>query len=409
MVYSIGSGRMAVMARLLAAGSSSRVIGEEVRRQKLAAQCIHRELNEADEANLLDEEDMHVFGLKPMSDPLDLVCCNTCRKPIKANQYAAHAVLCRSLRSKEEMVIELDGGTGRKKLTKKERKKLSTACINHTTSVLEQERSITIDSDSLTPSEPQLDGQPGVSSFSLDTNSNPAYIGMEPLMDGKRVSVENTDHSVYLMPPPTKRSKLVSSQHLLQSNNPGVASTIVKIRSAQDSLTRKDFQIQSTSRSDIQNDSVVSASHGQSFSNYLLTKDVPAPLATKAYYSQKSNRLRFAIGHMYTESSSEELCNDVRSSQLSHESILQLQASSGRGCMQEHVDSVFKQKISVESLDESGRSTPDINFSNQTPVDTTPRAQTLRKKHLPKTYSFTGNSGQTLRTMQQPSGSVPVL
>ncbi|XP_065863563.1 uncharacterized protein [Euphorbia lathyris] len=404
---------MAVMARLLAAGSSSRITGEEVCQRKLATQSIHRELNEADEANLLDEEDVHVFGLKPMTDPLDLVCCNTCRKPVKANQYAAHAVLCRSLTSTEERMTELDGGTRRRKLTKKERKKLSTAYINHSTSVVEQERSITIDADCLTPSESQLDGQPGVSSVSLDTNRNPTYIGMEPSMDGKRVSPENTDHSVYLMPPPTKRSKIVSSQHLLQSNNPGVASSQVKIRSVEDSLTRKDFQMQSTSRSDIHNDSVVSAFHGQSFSKYLLTKDVPAPLATKAYYSQKTNRLRSAIGHMYTASSSKGLCNDVMSYQLSYESIFQLQASSHRECMHEQ-DSLVTKKISEVSLDESGRWTPAFNFSNQTPVDTTPRAQTapvglLRNKHLPKAYSFAGNSGQALRTMQQPSGSVPAL
>ncbi|MBA0650292.1 hypothetical protein Goklo_017725 [Gossypium klotzschianum] len=73
MVCSLGSGRMAVMARLLEAGSISPSIAEEVGNKKLAAQYIYRELQEADEANLLDEEDMHVFGLKPMTDPLNLV------------------------------------------------------------------------------------------------------------------------------------------------------------------------------------------------------------------------------------------------------------------------------------------------------------------------------------------------
>lgn len=92
----------------------SSLLAEEVGNKKLAAQYIYRELHEADEANLLDEEgdavqtnvcfigfqfnnvslapnymghsvfivydgtlvflaDMHVFGLKPMTDPLNLV------------------------------------------------------------------------------------------------------------------------------------------------------------------------------------------------------------------------------------------------------------------------------------------------------------------------------------------------
>lgn len=37
---------------------------------------------------------------------------------------------------------------------------------------------------------------------------NIAHSGMESLVDGKQVSPENTDYSVCLMQPPTKRSKL---------------------------------------------------------------------------------------------------------------------------------------------------------------------------------------------------------
>uniref|UniRef100_A0ACD5XN78 Uncharacterized protein n=6 Tax=Avena sativa TaxID=4498 RepID=A0ACD5XN78_AVESA len=39
---------------------------------------------------------MHIFGSKPMADPLDLVCCDTCQKPVKASQYALHAERCSS-------------------------------------------------------------------------------------------------------------------------------------------------------------------------------------------------------------------------------------------------------------------------------------------------------------------------
>ncbi|KAL6971358.1 hypothetical protein U1Q18_031036 [Sarracenia purpurea var. burkii] len=124
MVCSLGNGRMAAMARLLAAGSFSQTIAEEIGNQKLAALYIQRELREADEANLLDEDDMHVFGLKPMTDPLHLVCCNACKKPIKVTQYAAHAVLCKTLSSTEEFASEIDGVTGHHKPPRKERKKL---------------------------------------------------------------------------------------------------------------------------------------------------------------------------------------------------------------------------------------------------------------------------------------------
>ncbi|CAN1854009.1 hypothetical protein LINPERHAP1_LOCUS41196 [Linum perenne] len=57
MVCSVGNGRMAVMARILAAGSVSNNVPEETDQQKLAAQWMYRELREADEANLLNAED----------------------------------------------------------------------------------------------------------------------------------------------------------------------------------------------------------------------------------------------------------------------------------------------------------------------------------------------------------------
>ncbi|XP_062203564.1 uncharacterized protein LOC133905814 [Phragmites australis] len=61
-----------------------------------AAQVLQKQLFDAHEPNLLDENDMHIFGSKPMADPLDLVCCSTCKKPVKASQYAVHAEQCSS-------------------------------------------------------------------------------------------------------------------------------------------------------------------------------------------------------------------------------------------------------------------------------------------------------------------------
>ncbi|KAL4564827.1 hypothetical protein LXL04_028899 [Taraxacum kok-saghyz] len=101
----------------------SSAMAEDVGCWKLAAQYIQRQLKEADEVNLLDEEDMHVFGLRPMMDPLILVCCDSCKKPVKVSQYATHTEICKSLTS----VIDNTKERGLKKPPRKERKKLQNA------------------------------------------------------------------------------------------------------------------------------------------------------------------------------------------------------------------------------------------------------------------------------------------
>ncbi|XP_031261975.1 uncharacterized protein LOC116120173 isoform X2 [Pistacia vera] len=165
---------MAVMARLLEVGRFSPNRADEVTHQKLAAQNIYRELRQADEANLLDEEDMHVFGLKPMADSLHLVCCNACKKPVKASQYAAHAELCRSLNATGEPMLDVYSGTGNRKPPRKERKKLLTAYA--TTPVVEQERPESIDDDS--------------SSLSVDVKRNSASVDTASVMVASRGSPE---------------------------------------------------------------------------------------------------------------------------------------------------------------------------------------------------------------------------
>ncbi|XP_057992198.1 uncharacterized protein LOC110647455 isoform X5 [Hevea brasiliensis] len=382
MVCSLGTGRMAVMARLLAAGSLSQTIAEEIGQQKLANQCIYRELHEADEANLLDEEE-----------------------------------LCRSLNSAEETTLELDGNVGHRKPPRKERKKLLTSHI--TTPVAEQGRSVSIDAEDMAASESQLDGRPRrSSSFSMDTKRNPACVDVAFMMDGKGESPEHTDYSACMMPPPTKRFKFVSSsQHLLLSNDTEKASGLTKFTSAQDSFSIKDFQIESSSGGDLPNDfAIVSKFPGQTQGNCLLTKDIPVPLATKIYYSQRNNRLRSAVAHMYQASA-----------EVSQETIIQLPSSSCKECSPEQVDNLLNKKrepsafkpdqILAQSselcLDKSGGCIPATSFSNQLSVDNILRPQTapvlVRSKYLPKPYSFAGNSGQSLGSMQQASGSVPVL
>ncbi|XP_038689626.1 uncharacterized protein LOC119988527 isoform X2 [Tripterygium wilfordii] len=229
MVFSLGSGRMAVMARNLA-GNISKTISEEVGHQKSGAQYICRELCDADQPNLLDEEDMHVFGLRPIADPLHLVCCNTCKKPIKTTQYAAHAELCWSSESIEGSTFKFDGGVGRRKPPRKERKKLLAAYPNQFTAGGEQERSSPIDEDEATASKSQF--ETGMTSlFSTNSKGNSCG-GVPSSIGGTVLSPENTDHSAFVVPPPTKRSRQMAVEHLVLPDDPERASGLTKITNA---------------------------------------------------------------------------------------------------------------------------------------------------------------------------------
>ncbi|ONI28439.1 hypothetical protein PRUPE_1G142600 [Prunus persica] len=382
MVCSLGSGRMAVMARLLASGSVTQSIAEEVGHQKFDAQMICRELSDANEANLLDEEDMHVFGLKPMDDPLHLVCCNACKRPVKASQYVEHAELCRSLNAMQETTLEPDGSMGQRKPPRKEKKKLLTAYANQSTSVGELERSESVEADDIAVSQPQLDGQIGMNSCCfMETKRNSAYVDATYMMDGSGVSPGNTNGSTCVMLPPTKRSKMVADR----DSSKGVISV-----------------------SDIPNDSALKyKKSGQALECCMPIKDCPLPLATKVYYSQKSNRLRSALCHLYHEAvaSTKELCSDMI--------LIAKQRDSQSLPSMRKPDQILAQNSEV-CLGNSVGSLPDGDFSNQFPVDNVPRPQVAgvgltRSKILSKPYSFAGSSGQSLGTMQQQNGSVHVI
>lgn len=453
MVCSLGSGRMAVMARLLESGSFSPTIAEEVRYQKLAAQNIYRELREADDANLLDEEDMHVFGLKPMADPLNLVCCNACKKPVKESQYAAHAELCRSLIATEESILDVHGGTGHRKPPRKERKKLLTAYANQATPVGEQERSKSIDVDD-------------TSSLSVDVKKKLAYVDTASVINASGVSPQNTDQSSCVMPPPTKRSKLIAGEPLPVSGDLKTTYGVTKILSNQEPHTCKarcnfvlvipfplqliflyiniwspitlysctnlfagrDFPEQIIPESEMFTDNVVVCkSPGQVPERCLQARDVPVPLATKIYYSQRNNRLKSKFKHMYQEASIKELCNDVVIPQVSKQNSMPLQGLSQGVSSRKQVDDLLNQKLessvhmpdkilaqsSELYLGKSGGCLPATNISNQFQADNVLRQQTTigltRSKYLPKAYPYAGNSGKLLGTTQQPNGSVPVV
>ncbi|XP_044500098.1 uncharacterized protein LOC123221331 isoform X2 [Mangifera indica] len=404
---------MAVMARLLEAGRFLPNGGDGVSHQKLAAQNIYRELCQADEANLLDEEDMHVFGLKPMTDPLHLVCCNACKKPVKASHYAAHAELCRSLNATGEPMLDVYSGTGNRKPPRKERKKLLTAYANQATPVVEQERSESTDDDS--------------SSLTVDIKRNSASVDTASVMVASRVSPENTDHSACVMPPPAKRSKMISDECLPLAGDPESACCVTKVTNSQGPHTCRNFLKQMTPRSDMSNDNL-RKSPGQVHEQCMQMLDFPVPLATKIYYSQRNNRLKSALTHLYHEASSKEQGKDVVILQAPHQSTVSLQALAQGGSSQEQGAGVLSKKLesSVQTPDQilaqnsevllskSGGCLPATNFSNQFQVDNVLRSQNTsvglaRSKYLSKAYALAGNTGKLLGNMQQPNGSVPVV
>ncbi|PRQ39063.1 hypothetical protein RchiOBHm_Chr4g0420931 [Rosa chinensis] len=365
MVCSVGSGRMAVMARVLAGGSVSHSLAEEAPHQKFAAHLICRQLIEANDANLLDEEDMHVFDLEPMADTLLLVCCNACKKPVKASQYAAHSVLCRSLNSTQETNLELDGSIGQRKPPRKEKKKLLTAYAHQATSVRELQRSES--ADDIAVSQPQLDGKIGMnSSCGMGAKGNSASVETTYMMDGSGVTPENTSYSTSLLHPPTKRFKMIASEQPPLSDDLGTTSIVSELKSTQEACPY-----------------------------------CPVPLATKVYYSQRSNRLRTALCHLYSEAvaSNKELCTVMRDEQ----SLPSIRTP----------DQILAQN-SEDCLEKSIGSLPAGDLSNQFPIDNVPRPQAAgvgltRTKLLSKPYSFAGSSGQSLGTMQQRNGRVPVV
>ncbi|XP_010245365.1 PREDICTED: uncharacterized protein LOC104588932 isoform X2 [Nelumbo nucifera] len=371
---------------------------EEASHDKLAAQSIHRELCEADEANLLEEEDMHVFDCKPMADPLHLVCCNACKKPVKASQYAAHAELCRSFSSTEENGLELDGDTGHKKPPRKGRKKLQTSQDNQATTVGEQERSESVDADENAASESNMDDQTGITYSSKEAKRTSMDGG--PVMDGSGVSPRSANCSAGVMSPSKKHTKLMAAEGLLLSDDIGKACGVT----------------------------------GNMGINYhkALTY-APVPLATKTYHSQRNNRLRSALGHFYYEASRN--WNDPLSPKLVQgNGMLPLQDSSPNHLLHEQTDGMLQKKdlhavsavrkpdqILAQSselcLGASGGYPSVMNFSNQfrdnnfarsaLPVDTNQMGM-VRSNYVSTPY-FSGNSGRPLGTMQKPKGSVSVI
>lgn len=74
--------------------------------------------------------------------------------------------------------------------------------------------------------------------------------------------------------------------------------------------------------------------------------DVPFPLASKIYYSQRNNRLRSALGYLYWEAvaSSKEICN-MMDQQMTKENIKLFHSTSEEEESQEQTSDVIGNKV----------------------------------------------------------------
>ncbi|KAJ8767533.1 hypothetical protein K2173_017602 [Erythroxylum novogranatense] len=437
MVCSLGGGKMAVMVRLLAGGSLSQTLADDVSQPKLAIQFINREFREADDPNFLNEEDMHVFGLRPMTDPLDLVCCNACKKPMKASQYAVHAELCRSLISTGEMFLQPSGGIGHRKPPRKDRKKSLSSCSNQATPAGEQEWSESLDADDTAALESHFDRRSVLPApFTIDTKRNFACVDVTSRMDSKVLSPENTNPSACVMRPATKRSKLdfvfsfsALNRLLPQPDYPEISSRLANTESTQGFYPCREFQRQSTSGSDLHSGAIgVTEICQQAYEPYQMRKDFPAPIATKVYYSQRNNRLQSAIANLYHAVSADGSSVGIVSPEVSNGVIMGSKCQRFASSEQSEdlfnekrrlpfiskPDQDFKQDSNV-GMEKSGGCIPSANFSSHLSMDNIQRPQTapvglLQSKYLSnRPYSLAGNSGKSLGNMQQSNGSVPVL
>ncbi|XP_019418984.1 PREDICTED: uncharacterized protein LOC109329690 isoform X2 [Lupinus angustifolius] len=423
MVCSSGSGRMEVMARLLAAETFSQNVPDNFAPQKSAADYICRELREADEANLLDGEDMQVYGERPMADMLQLVCCHVCKKTIKDSQYAAHAELCRSLMLTEPTSLELNCSTGNRKSARKAKNKLSTSCAYQATAVGERRRSDTTDNVVSVVSKSYLSSQIRVTSFSIEAKGHSTFVDAAFMMDDKGIIPGSRDHPALIMHPPTESHKVfrMTSTHLSLPESRGTKSGVTKFMNFADGIIRSDLLEGTVSEHGCPNHKDIGPVHEQHVTN----NDFPAPLATKMYYSQRNNRLRAAIRHLYFQELSDNMWNDAVSPNASHGEMLAFEDPCQKDPSFDQIDNVINKSHSPTlcSAQNSGHilakssevcllkggALPSSGLSNQFLVDNVSRSAAthvlMRNNFLPKSYAFANNSGP----MQQPNGSVPVI
>ncbi|XP_008799267.1 uncharacterized protein LOC103713978 isoform X2 [Phoenix dactylifera] len=382
MVCMTGCGRMAAMVRLLTVGSCPEITPEEDSYEKIAAQSIHKEFHDADEANLLEEEDMHVFDCRPLTDPLHLVCCNACKKPVKASQYAAHAERCRSLNSVKDIVLELDGSAGHKKPPRKGRKILQATNCNQRKTVEEQEKSESMDGNVVGVSESNFDNQSGMlSSQSGESQRTPASVDHTTVLDASEIGTGGREYY-----------KISNAEREVPCN------TLNRYQKA-----------------------------GQILENGVIHKEylrsnAPVPLATKIYHLQGNNHLRLELGHLYREACAEQHGADSLSPEsMQDKGMMSIEVSSSSKLFREvHRDDVPQTKVLAQSselfLGNSGALPSAASFPNHfrgnrfsKPEVAAASVGVMKDRFHSAPYSYTAKSGLPLGTMQKTNGRVSVV
>ncbi|KAH0728188.1 hypothetical protein KY284_004053 [Solanum tuberosum] len=421
MVCPLGSGRMEALTRFLVAGNIQRTASEEAGRHKLAAQYIQRELREADEANLIDEEDMHVFGLRPLTDPLHLVCCNACKKPIKASQYVAHSELCKSLNSAEEIALEVNDGTVHKKRPRKERKKSLTAYSNKPISVRKKAKPELLD-NGFAASSCCSEELHSTVSFPKDKRIS-SHLNVATVRNSSMVNPGPVDCSEGAILHQEENSKTLIAGNRQLLANFGAVNGVTKSWSANSReaipVSGEEHQERSTAGSDNTGSRAVAVKIATQVQNFCpKAEDVPHPLATKIYYSQRVVRLRSALSYMYHEAScndsgNEFACPKVLKSNVMPADILCHSNNS-------HIQINYQQekardpsfplveKPNLLQMVESGGCPPPMNITSQFPVNNVVPHTSIANSgnnYNSNCYSFAGQSGKKLQPMQQTEGN----
>ncbi|XP_059280605.1 uncharacterized protein LOC132034316 isoform X1 [Lycium ferocissimum] len=421
MVCPLGSGRMEALTRLLVAGNIQQTASEEAGRHKLAAQYIQRELREADEANLIDEEDMHVFGLRPLTDPLHLVCCNACKKPIKASQYVAHAELCKSLDSAEETVLEVNDGTVHKKRPRKERKKSLTANSNKPITVRKKAKLELLDNGFAASSCCSEEHHSTVSFPDYKRISSP--LNVATVRNSSMVNPGPQDCSEGAILRQEERSKMIIAGNRQLLADFGAANGVTKSWSANSReaipFSGEEPQERSTAGSDNTGSHAVAVKIPTQVQMICSkAEDIPYPLATKMYYSQRQLRLRSALSYLYHEAS----CNDsgcefacqkvLKTNVMPAEMLCNRNNSDMQSNYQQEKahDPSFPlvEKPNLLQMVESGGCPPPMNIASQFTVNNVLTHTSIANSgsnYNSNCYSFAGHSGKQLQPMQQTEGN----
>ncbi|KAK4737773.1 hypothetical protein R3W88_001470 [Solanum pinnatisectum] len=416
MVCPLGSGRMEALTRFLVAGNIQRTASG---RHKLAAQYIQRELREADEANLIDEEDMHVFGLRPLTDPLHLVCCNACKKPIKASQYVAHSELCKSLNSGEEIALEVNDGTVHKKRPRKERKK--SAYSNKPISVRKKAKPELLD-NGFAASSCCSEELHSTVSFPKDKRIS-SHLNVATVRNSSMVNPGPVDCSEGAILHQEENSKMLIAGNRQLLANFGAVNGVTKIWSANSRevipVSGEEHQERSTAGSDNTGSRAVALKIATQVQKFCpKAEDVPHPLATKMYYSQRVVRLRSALSYMYHEAScndsgNEFACPKVLKSnvmpvdRLCHSNNSHIQINYQQEKARDHSFPLVE-KPNLLQMVESGGCPPPMNITSQFPVNNVIPHTSIANSgsnYNSNCYSFAGQSGKQLQPMQQTEGN----